>query len=45
MSDDSDEVGEDRSEPTGASSSVTGCPTEVEGTDETEAEVLLMILK
>jgi hypothetical protein len=36
MSDDSDEVGEGRGNPTGASSSVTGSPAE--GTDEMEAE-------
>jgi hypothetical protein len=43
--DDSDEVGEGRSDPTGASLSVTGSPAEVECTDEMEAEVLCMILK
>jgi hypothetical protein len=43
--DESDEVGESRGDPIGASSSVMGSPAMVEGMDETEAEVLLMILK
>jgi hypothetical protein len=41
----SDEVGENRSDPTGASSSVTGSPAADKGTDETKAEMLLKILK
>jgi hypothetical protein len=42
--DDSHELGEGRGDPTGASSRVTGCPAEGEGTDEMEAEVILMLL-
>jgi hypothetical protein len=38
VSDDSDEVGESRDDPTGVSSSVTGSPAENEDTDEMEAK-------
>lgn len=44
MSYHSDEVGGAGDDSSAPSASVTGCPAEVEGTVETEAEVLLMIL-